>query len=219
MKEPYNTSNTDASKPGSGTPVTAKYPQTITPAQAFSIACLADLSGAAAAVSAPICTPPTTTPVPTKPTPANVTAGPAGYAVQFWKTIPLPVPKPQIPPGYAITGKTAYLVTNGTTDPPVYSDNTPLGQLTIQATGEYVVDWGDSSPSVWDGPYAMEGQPWPNGKITHTYDYTGTYTVQVVEDWSAVWRLGASTGELTGLHTAATIPDFRVEQLQAVITN
>jgi hypothetical protein len=144
---------------------------------------------------------------------------PVTLAVQFWRTIPLPVPKPAIPPGYAVTGKPAYLVTHGTVSPAPYVDNTPLGQLTIQAQGEYFVNWGDANPPSWSGPFAAEGQPWPHGQIAHTFDYVGTYTVTVEEQWSAVWHLAGATGHLTGLHTTATIPNFQVQQLQAVITN
>jgi hypothetical protein len=151
---------------------------------------------------------------------ANLPAiDPAALAVRFWRTIPLPVPRPTIPPGYAVTGKTAYLVTNGTTEPPAYVDNTPLGQITVQARGTYLVDWGDDTQPVWTGPYAEEGQPWPNGQITHTYDVAGSYTVAVQEGWTAVWHLGGTNGTLTGLRTTAAIPNFKVEQLQAVITN
>jgi hypothetical protein len=144
---------------------------------------------------------------------------PATLAVRFWQTIPLPVPKPTIPPGYAITGKVAYLVTNGTTAPAAYAENTPIGQLTIQATGEYLVDWGDGTQPVWTGPYPAEGQPWPSGQITHTYDNVGTYSIELREQWTAVWHLAGAAGDLGGLVTGATIPGFRAEQLQAVITN
>jgi hypothetical protein len=151
--------------------------------------------------------------------PPPAPASPQAYAVRFWQTIPLPVPKPTIPPGYAVTGKPAYLVTHGTTSPPTYAENTPLGQLTVQATGAYYVDWGDAAGPEWDGPYVSEGQPYPNGNIAHTYDYAGTYTVTVEELWSATWRLAGAAGTLTGLHTVAQIPGFQVQQLQAVITN
>ena len=144
---------------------------------------------------------------------------PVTLAVQFWKTIPLPVPKPAIPPGYAITGKTSYLVTHGTTAPATYTYQTPLGPLTINATGTYDVNWGDVYQPGWQGPYAAEGQPWPNGQITHTYDYVGTYTVTVREQWTATWKLAGATGTLTGLQTTATVPNFRAVQYQAVITN
>ena len=144
---------------------------------------------------------------------------PVTLATQFGKTIPLPVPKPTVPPGYAITGKTSYLVTHGTTKPAMYTFNTPLGQLTVSATGTYLVNWGDQYQPGWQGPYTTEGQPYPNGHIAHTYDYVGTYTITVREQWTATWRLAGATGTLTGLQTTATIPNFRVEQLQAVITN
>lgn len=144
---------------------------------------------------------------------------PGTVAVQFWKTIPLPVPKPSIPPGYAICGKTAYLLTGDTVDPPPYHFSTPLGPLTITATGVYRVDWGDDAPPGFTGPYPFEGQPYPDGRITHTYDNVGTYTVTVVEDWTAMWQLGAAGGTLDGLQTRATIPGFQAEQLQAVVTN
>ncbi len=154
-----------------------------------------------------------------QPAPPLPALDPVALAVQFWRTIPLPVPHPAIPPGYAVTGKQAYLVTNGTTAPPTYTANTPLGALTVVVTGTYRVDWGDGTSPAWAGPYPYEGQPWPAGRITHTYDYTGTYGVTVEEDWTAVWHLAGTGGTLTGLHTTATIPNFRVEQLQAVLTN
>jgi hypothetical protein len=160
-------------------------------------------------------------PAPAPAAPTQLVAGPPSaqtVAVDFWRTIPLPVPRPAIPPGYAITGKAAYLVTHGTTSPPGYVDNTPLGRLTILATGQYLVDWGDGSAPEWNGPYRSEGTAWPNGTITHTYDFVGTYTVTVEEDWTATWQLDGQGGVLAGLRTTATIPGLRAEQLQAVIT-
>lgn len=153
--------------------------------------------------------------------PAPPALNPQAIAVQFWQTIPLPAPKPDVPPGYAITGKTAYLVTNGSVAPPPYTERTPLGILTIRAAGSYTVDWGDAHDpsSAADGPYPFEGQPWPNGRITHVYDFAGSYTVTVTESWTARWSLAGAQGTLVGLRTTATIPTFRVEQLQAVLTN
>jgi hypothetical protein len=139
-------------------------------------------------------------------------------AEQFWQTIPLPKPNPTIPPGYAITGKPAYLVTNGSLHPSPYTRATPLGQLVITATGSYDIDWGDSVPSSWAGPYGEEGQPWPDGQIFHTYDVAGTYNVVVRENWTASWVIGAAHGVLGDLHTEATIPAYQVKQLQAIIT-
>ncbi|HET9076526.1 MAG TPA: hypothetical protein VFN68_06315 [Acidimicrobiales bacterium] len=177
----------------------------------------ATVSAWLAAVRYPNC--PANPPVAGRPAPALPALDPVTIAVQFWHTIPLPVPRPTIPPGYAITGKDAYLVTKGTTDPPPYIDDTPLGPLTVTATGRYLVNWGDVHQPGWAGPYASEGQPWPNGRITHVYDYASTVTVTVQEEWTAVWHLAGASGTLGGLRTTATIPSFRVEQLQAVLTN
>jgi hypothetical protein len=144
---------------------------------------------------------------------------PATLAVTFWRTIPLPVPHPRVPPGYAITGKPAYLVTGGTTNPRPFVKQTPLGPLTITAHGSYTVDWGDATSPTWTGPYTTEGQPWPNGNIAHTYDNVGTVSVTLREAWTASWSLAGATGTLTGLATTASIPDFAIRQVQAVITN
>lgn len=140
-------------------------------------------------------------------------------AQNFWKTIPLPVPRPAIPPGYAITGMPAYLVTNSTTAPAPYVFPTPLGQLRIIASGEYFVDWGDPRGPGWTGPFPFEGQPWPNGRISHVYDDVGSVTVVVREVWSARWVLGGAAGTLGGLATTATITNYPIHQEQAVITN
>lgn len=168
-------------------------------------------AGSTLYLKVPACTPA----APGPPAPA---ADPAAVAVQFWKTVRLPVPRPSIPPGYAICGKTAYLVTDNTTTPAPYRFSTPLGPLTITAAGAYSVDWGDQNPAGFTGPYAFEGEPYPNGQITHVFDDVGSYTVTVVENWTATWQMGGASGTLTGLQTRAAIAGFRVEQLQAVVT-
>jgi hypothetical protein len=151
----------------------------------------------------------------------NVTPAidPAAISVAFWRTIPLPKPNPQLPPGYAVTGLPAYLVTNGTLQPAPYHAGTPLGPLTIIASGAYSVDWGDDSSPAWTGPFRQEGRPYPNGTIAHTFDNVGTVTITVIENWTATWTLGTDRGVLPNLQTTATIPNLQIRQLQAVITN
>ena len=156
-------------------------------------------------------------PAATAASPAAPPAGPTVIATQFWRTIPLPVPDPTIPPGYAITGKPAYLVTGGTVAPPPYQQNTPFGMLRVVARGTYYVQWGGSAVG-WAGPFSGEGLPYPDGGIVHTYDRVGTVTVQVRETWSATWTLGSASGTLSQLSTEATIPALVVRQVQAVIT-
>ncbi len=102
--------------------------------------------------------------------------------------------------------------------PAPYQRPTPLGPLTIDAHGSYLIDWGDGTLPTWTGPYQEEGHAYPNGNISHTYDSTGMVTVTVREIWTATWRLGAATGALTALQTTATIAGYPVEQIQAVVT-
>jgi hypothetical protein len=147
--------------------------------------------------------------------PAAVAVDPAVVAARFWETIPLPAPKPTVPPGYAITGKPAYLVTNGQLAPSTFHQQTVVGALHISARGAYEVDWGDGSVT---GPYSYEGLPYPNGNIAHTYDNVGYFTVTLTETWTATWSLGAAAGTLQQLRTQGVINAFPVRQLQAVIT-
>jgi hypothetical protein len=134
-------------------------------------------------------------------------------AARVWEQVPLPKPGPRIAPGRAITGKLAYLETQGVTSYP-YSTVTTFGPLTISATGTYTIDWGDGTKS---GPHSFEGAPWPEGKITHQYTKVGTYNVVVTEKWTANWSLDGESGTLRTLQTSGRIDNFPVEQIQAVI--
>jgi hypothetical protein len=138
---------------------------------------------------------------------------PVVFAIAFWRDVKLPEPKPYVAPGWAITGKEAYLETRGERGK-TYTSDTPFGPLELVASGRYSVDWGDGTRS---GPFDFEGQPWPDGRITHTYIDVGTYTIKLREDWSATWRIGGANGTLSGLRTDASIDNFRVEQIQVVI--
>ncbi len=80
----------------------------------------------------------------------------------------------------------------------------------------YEVDWGDGAGRD-KGPYPYPGQPWPGGRITHTYTDMGRYDVTVTEHWSASWTVAGESGRIDGLRSApARIQDFGVTQLQAV---
>ena len=138
---------------------------------------------------------------------------PAVVAAHHWEERLLPVPEPKIAPGWAITGKLAFLETNGQTTYS-YTNQTPLGLLEIRATGRYYVEWGDDESS---GPHRSEGKPWPSGTITHDYIWAGTYDVVVTERWTATWSLGGRTGVLRELRTTGRIDDFPVRELQAVV--
>src|SRR5437867_2580887 len=136
---------------------------------------------------------------------------PQALADAFWHQVQLPSPLPRIQPGWAITGKTAYLET-GATPTKTFGTGTPLGPLAINATSSFVVDWGDGVTNA----YTTAGAPWPDGTITHVYDVAGRYDVVVTQQWKATWSIGAAGGTLTALHTVGRIDRFPVRQVQAV---
>jgi hypothetical protein len=143
-------------------------------------------------------------------------SAPAGSAAEdaraFWGTVPLPKPAPRIAPGWAVTGRKSYLEA-GDAPTAQFSRDTPRGQLVIDATGAYYVDWGDGTTT---GPHAGPGLPWPDGTITHVYERVGTYDVVVTQRWTAVWHVNSESGTLGGLRTDGRIEDFRADELQAV---
>lgn len=138
----------------------------------------------------------------------------AMVAARAWdQRVRLPRPQPSIAPGRAITGKAAYLETNGQLSF-TYTEDTVFGPLLIQARGSYTVSWGDGETT---GPHSVEGKPWPSGQITHDYIHVGSYDILVTERWTANWSLDGESGTLRTLQTSGRIDGFPVEQIQAVI--
>ncbi len=137
---------------------------------------------------------------------------PAVLALVFWGEVLLPKPVPRIEPGWAMTGRLANLETQAPMTQ-TFTRDTPLGPLTITATGHFLVDWGDGTRT---GPHEYAGAPWPDGRITHGYTTARTVDVVVTEQWRATWTLGARTGTLTALSTEGSIQDLPVREVQAV---
>lgn len=137
---------------------------------------------------------------------------PATLASVFWGEVLLPHPAPKIEPGWAMTGRLAYLETQAPLTQ-TFTRDTPLGPLAITATGEFLVDWGDGTTT---GPHKYAGEPWPDGRITHGYTRTGTVNVVVTERWQASWQLAGETGTLTALSTEGRLDGFVVREVQAV---
>lgn len=152
---------------------------------------------------------------PARPASPGAAVDPVALARQGWEEVSLPAPRPYIAPGWAITGKAAYLETRGSLSS-TFTKGTPVGALHIASTARYYVDWGDGSQT---GPYSMEGGPWPDGQVTHVYTDVGRYQVVVTAEWTATWQLGPNRGWLSGQRTTGTIPDLPVEQIQAVVSS
>lgn len=140
-------------------------------------------------------------------------ATPSTLAREVIEHIDLPAPSIEIDPGFAITGMKAYLETNGTLHPDTYVRPTPLGDISVDADGEYVVDWGDGTPVE---RYSYEGRDWPEGRITHVYTDLGRYDVVVTVEWVAHWSIGERRGTVRDLRTSGRIEDFETRQVQAV---
>lgn len=140
---------------------------------------------------------------------------PVEVAFAFVREIVPPGPDPWVAPGYAITGKPAFLETRTPTTTAVRYD-TPLGPLevTLRAT-RFAVDWGDRS-TVDDGPFPAPGRPWPGGAARHTYTDAARYDVVVTQAWDADWRLAGETGTVNGLTSVGRLDAFEARQLQAV---
>lgn len=154
---------------------------------------------------------------PGEPAPTGQQAfDPAAAALAVWRDqLPLPSPDPHIAPGWALTGKHAFLETNSSLDPLSTSTDTVIGPLEIRATSVYRVDWGDGTVEQYD----VEGGPWPDGDIKHLYQQSAVYDVTVEQVYSAEWRLGGfQTWQPIPLtrQRSGTIEDFVVQQVQAV---
>lgn len=142
-------------------------------------------------------------------------AAPVEVAFSFVREIVPPGPDPWVAPGYAITGKAAFLETRAPITAPVRYD-TPLGPLevTLRATA-FAVDWGDRS-STDDGPFPAPGRPWPDGPARHTYTDADRYDVVVTQVWDADWRLAGESGTVDGLTSVGRLDGFEARQVQAV---
>lgn len=140
---------------------------------------------------------------------------PVEVAFAFMREIVPPGPDPWIAPGYALTGKPAFLETRAPMATRRRYD-TPLGPLevTLRAT-DFSVDWGDAARTD-EGPFASPGKPWPGGAARHAYTTLGRYDVVVTQVWDADWRLAGQSGTVRGLSSVGLLDDFEARQLQAV---
>jgi len=147
------------------------------------------------------------------PVPPRGATSPGVAAALAWeRQVQLPQPGLHIAPGWAITGKAAYLEVTGPRE--LVHDDEALGYpISIEATSTLDVDWGDGTV---ERGISRRGGPWPAGDITHVYTHIGTYTVTVTQRWTATWRVGNQRGVIADrLLTSASLP-IEARQLQAV---
>jgi len=66
---------------------------------------------------------------------------------------------------------------------------------------------------------ASLGGPYPHGQIAHVYSDVGLVTITVTQSWEGSWAIPAldAFGDFEPVERSATIPEFEVEQVQAVV--
>jgi hypothetical protein len=130
----------------------------------------------------------------------------------------MPRPTVEVPPGYALTGMEAYLVTNHQLEygPVTHTVNLGIAVLDVIVTATAVteVDWGDGTVATYHTP----GTPWPDGSVTHTYRDSGVVSISVTDIWQVTYRVPALGIEdtVTAPLPTRTLDDFEVQQVQAV---
>jgi hypothetical protein len=131
----------------------------------------------------------------------------------------LPRPTPRIPPGVALTGLRAYLVTDHTLDFGPLAQRVDLGvvtaTVTLTGTGTTTVDWGDGTLTS----HTVPGSAYPTGTVVHTYLERGHYAVQVIDTWRVVYDVdGILSGVLEATLEPVVLHDFPVVEYRAVRT-
>ena len=136
----------------------------------------------------------------------------------------LPRPAPSVPPGYAMTGMAAYLVTDHELvyGPVDHEVDLEIMQLTVRVNGTATttVDWGDGTVLTYDQP----GLAYPDGEVTHTYADAGDVTIQITDSWRLTYDVYRG-GELIISNVLeldlapVALEDLEVRQLQSVRTS
>ena len=139
--------------------------------------------------------------------------------LRFWQSKPVPAMDLEIDPGYAITGLRAYLETgpNSATSTTL-TFHTPVGRAVMDVAADHVVDWGDGTGIE---TYTVSGGPWPDGPISHVYQWAEPVTVTVSQVWTGTWRMTSGLangirGQLPALPMQAEL-DLEIDEVQAVL--
>jgi hypothetical protein len=139
-------------------------------------------------------------------------------AVQHTIRDDLPRPELEVPPGYALTGMPAFLVTNHQLGYGPVRHTVDLGtvvlQVTVEGTGTTQVDWGDGTVATYRAP----GTPWPDGQVVHTYSDSGHVTIAVTDTWEVTYRVPALgiVDTIQAPLPPRTLDDLPVQQVQSV---
>ncbi|MDA8024948.1 MAG: hypothetical protein M0T78_00170 [Actinomycetota bacterium] len=138
----------------------------------------------------------------TPPTNPTTDLSIARYAI----TRALPIPNPSFDPPFTLVSIPAYLSTGAT-----LSDHldlmTSFGRVIANATGVLNINFGDRSPTLTT---TSAGGPYPSGTILHTWLTAGCFDVNITENWTVNYEIPNGSGQITGITTAASIPNYCV---------
>ncbi len=119
----------------------------------------------------------------------------------------LPSPSIAVDPNFGIAGIASYLsISTRLSDS--LATTTAFGPLTATSTGSLSISYGDSTSPI--GPTSLLGGPWPTGNLVHTYASPGCYAITVTETWNTTYTVSSERGQLTGLTTQGSYPNYCV---------
>lgn len=138
------------------------------------------------------------------------------YVVDYLKLMALERPRPEISAKQGgICGVEHSLDLHMRTERIFEDSDAPYGTLDVHAYAAVKVNWGDGQ----SGTYYNGGAPWPKSQIVHAWQTRGYYDIDVNATWSASWSMGPYSGIIVGVPATGSIEDFRVWEIQAVITS
>lgn len=133
--------------------------------------------------------------------------------LSYIRRLPMPVPHPKMSAEVGICGARHQLNLNIPSSVGIDPQETIFGGLDAYAYGEFEVNWGDGTIDR----YRATGAEYPNSELVHSWSTKGHYQITVTANWSVDWTLGGYSGVISGLRTTASINDFSVGELQAVL--
>ena len=131
-------------------------------------------------------------------------------------TTQLPLPAPQIEPGWSLTGLPAYLEIGAPTTytAEVAGEALPV-VVTFEASASYRVVWGDGTVTE----HVSAGGPYPDGDVTHTYADAGEHTVTVTPIWNISAQGGGQSFSFEDVELVSSSVEAPVRELQSVRTS
>lgn len=136
------------------------------------------------------------------------------YAIDYFRSLQLPVPAPKMSSPDGVCGAVHSLDLQIPSQVLYKDPDTAFGPLVVQVRAVFEIDWGDGIKES----HSSSGAPFPNSSLLHSWTTVGTYEITAVARWSATWSFGDVSGVLEGPITASSIDAWQVHQIQAVIT-